>query len=370
MAIPRISTLFPSRIPILYAIMGVLLLVSVVPMYFYADRVVSSNRERLKANEMLLQNTVTRSVVDELTQRNITLRMMLDNLGSAVAVSSGGNLAGDRVSSPELRAILEQFVSSYGDLAYATVLNADATRLLVAQDSRLTASWSASSCAPLPPPAKAALTTASRSPSTTARTTTPSWSSAIRSCNAGRFYGMVAIALDLQFLVDRLQELSRGGLNTYVVDHEGRLVAGAIPTFVTGQDMKRFEIVQKFLDQGRAHARFSETTEFSTRQYRQYVDMLGTYSPVLRAGMGRDRAEGEARRLREHLRDAELLAPARDPLRAAQRWNQLPRRAPHHRAARAADRIQPRHRARRLLAARQPQEPHRDRRARRDVQSS
>ena len=125
MKLTRITSLFPTRVPILYAIMSVLLLVSVVPMYFYANRVVASNEERLKANEMLLQNTVTRSVVDELTQRNITLRMMLDNLSSAVAVSSGGNLAGDRVSSPELRAILDQFVGSYSELAYASVENSD-----------------------------------------------------------------------------------------------------------------------------------------------------------------------------------------------------------------------------------------------------
>ena len=41
----------PSRIPILYVILGVLVLLSVVPMYFYANQVMSINRERLIVNE-------------------------------------------------------------------------------------------------------------------------------------------------------------------------------------------------------------------------------------------------------------------------------------------------------------------------------
>ena len=44
----------PSRLPILYVILGVLILVSVVPMYFYSAQVESINRERLITNERLL----------------------------------------------------------------------------------------------------------------------------------------------------------------------------------------------------------------------------------------------------------------------------------------------------------------------------
>ncbi|MGB2605622.1 MAG: hypothetical protein WBC78_18620, partial [Candidatus Sulfotelmatobacter sp.] len=52
----------PLRIPILYVILGVLLVISIVPMYFYSAQVEAINRDRLKTNEMLLQNTVTRSL--------------------------------------------------------------------------------------------------------------------------------------------------------------------------------------------------------------------------------------------------------------------------------------------------------------------
>ena len=41
-------------------------------------------------------------------------------------VSSGGDLTGDNVEAPELRALLENFVSSSDNLAYVTLLNSDA----------------------------------------------------------------------------------------------------------------------------------------------------------------------------------------------------------------------------------------------------
>ena len=53
---------FPVRIPILSLILGVLILVSVVPMYFYAGQVMSINRDRLKRNEQQLQHTIARSL--------------------------------------------------------------------------------------------------------------------------------------------------------------------------------------------------------------------------------------------------------------------------------------------------------------------
>ena len=37
-------------------------------MYFYSAQVEAINRDRLKTNEMLLQNTVTRSLADDLSQ--------------------------------------------------------------------------------------------------------------------------------------------------------------------------------------------------------------------------------------------------------------------------------------------------------------
>ena len=84
------------RIPILYLILGVLVLVSVVPLYFFGTNVISISRDRLKTNEMLLQNTITSSLRDDLDQRHQNLLAMLANLSSAIQVTSGSNLAGEQ----------------------------------------------------------------------------------------------------------------------------------------------------------------------------------------------------------------------------------------------------------------------------------
>ena len=98
----------------MYVILGVLALISVVPMYFYSEQVEAINRERLITNERLLQNTVTRSLADDISQHQESLRMMLANLSSALQVASGGDITAEHVQAPELRALLEHFVSSSG----------------------------------------------------------------------------------------------------------------------------------------------------------------------------------------------------------------------------------------------------------------
>ena len=120
------STHKHARFPILYAILGVLLVISIVPMYFYSTQVVAINRDRLKTNEMLLQNTVTRSLADDLSQHEHSQRMMLANLSSAIQVASGGDIGDKNIEAPELRALLENFVSSSDEIAYATLLNSGA----------------------------------------------------------------------------------------------------------------------------------------------------------------------------------------------------------------------------------------------------
>ena len=272
------SWLRPTRIPILYLILGVLLLVSVVPMYFYANLVVDKNRERLKTNEMLLQNTVTKSLSDDLAHRQTTLRMMLENLSSAVSVTSGGDLNGDHVATPEMRALLEKFVSTYGDLAYATLLNSDAKGIdagKIQPDAFLQKELELAFTAARegrPYTGNAVSIGGGKDAKTVLLVGQPLEA-------GGRFIGMVATVLDLQFLTKRLSEASQGGLNLYVVDRQGRLVSEGDGHFATGQDMTRFEIVRKFVEQG-GRARFVETSEFSIKQDRSKTDMLGTFSPV------------------------------------------------------------------------------------------
>jgi HD-GYP domain-containing protein (c-di-GMP phosphodiesterase class II) len=268
----------PLRIPILYVILGVLLVISIVPMYFYSAQVEAINRDRLKTNEMLLQNTVTRSLADDLSQHERSLRMMLANLSSAIQVASGGDIGRKNIEAPELRALLENFVSSSDDLAYATLLNSDAKGISagrIAPDAFLQRELQHAYDAARDGRAyngQALQVEDGKIPRTVVLVSSPV-------SYGGRFLGMVGAVVDLQFLIRRLHEVSGGGLIPYVVDSQGRLVAAGTPQYVTGQDMKSLEIVRNFVDAGNK-AQLAATKEFDVQDGKTSVEMLGTYSPV------------------------------------------------------------------------------------------
>ena len=268
----------PARIPVLYVILSVLVLISVVLMYFYSAQVEAINRDRLKTNEMLLQNTVTRSLADDISQHQQTLRMMLSNLSSAIQVASGGDFGSKNVEAPELRALLENFVSSSPDIAYATLLNSDAKGISagrIAPDAflqrELERAYAASRDGRVYN-GQALVVGSGKSARTVMLVSAPVM-------YGGRFLGMIGSVVDLQFLISRLQEVSSGGLTPYVVDSQGRLVAAATPDYATGQDMKNLEIVHNFVDQGNK-AQLAATKEFDIGDGRTRTAMLGTYSPV------------------------------------------------------------------------------------------
>jgi HD-GYP domain-containing protein (c-di-GMP phosphodiesterase class II) len=99
----------------------------------------------------------------------------------------------------------------------------------------------------------------------------------------GRFLGMIASVVNMDYLIRRLQQVSLTGLMPYVVDSQGRLVAAATTQYATGQDMSHFEIVRSFVGEG-SKAQLAATREFaivsSNGKKKDAIEMLGTYSPV------------------------------------------------------------------------------------------
>ena len=266
----------PNRIPLLYLISGVLILVGVVPLYFYGMQVVSMNRERLQGNERYVQATVTKSISDDIEHRQATLETSLGNLSAAVLVASGGDLTGEHVDSPELRALVERFTTSNDILDYATILNDEghgvsAGRItpdefvqrelehgfVAARQGRMYNGQ--------------ALTVGSgKQQRTTMLVSVP-----ITSNN--QFLGMIGVVVDLQYLINSLAGANQAGLETFVVDRQGRLVAGTDKTYATGQEMTGNQLVKTFVEEG---LKLAATNEFPLKQGKQTVRMLGTYSPV------------------------------------------------------------------------------------------
>ena len=273
------AKIIPTRVPILYVILSVLVLISVVPMYFYSAQVQSINRDRLITNERLLQNTVTRSIADDISQHQDSFRLMQANLASALQIASGGDLTGEHVQAPELRALLENFVSSSEDLDYATLLNSEGKGISAGRiepdaflQRELEQAYAASRDSrayngqPL-------VVGSGKSSRTVMLVSTPVM-------YQERFLGMIASVVDLGFLIRRLQEIEGGGLSPYVVDSEGRLVAGTSSQYATGQDMTNLEIVRNFVEQGGKAQMVAATHEFTIGAGKHGTIMLGTYSPV------------------------------------------------------------------------------------------
>jgi HD-GYP domain-containing protein (c-di-GMP phosphodiesterase class II) len=270
--------LVPSRIPILYLILGVLIAVGVVPLYFYGTQVVAINRDSLKTKEMELQNSITRSLGNELGERQNNVRAMLANLTSSVQIASGGNLASEHVNSPELRALMERFVSSSDNIAYATLLNAEGRGITAGRivpdafmQRELEKAFNAAREG-REYNGGALQEGSGKESSVHMLVSTPVFS-------GNTFMGMLAAVVDLRTLVTRLKDASQGNLHAYVVDREGRLVASSNPSYATGQDMNRFEIVKTFVEQG-GKAKLVETKEFTSSDGETSTEMLGTYSPV------------------------------------------------------------------------------------------
>jgi putative nucleotidyltransferase with HDIG domain len=268
----------PTRIPLLYLISGVLILVGVVPLYFYGTQVVAINRDRLKINEQLLQNTVTKSLSDDIDHRQVTLQSSLGNLSAAVLVASGGDLSGDHINTPELRALVERFTSSADILDYATLLNDEGKGVSagrIAPDAFVQRELEHAFVA-----AREgrmyngqALTVGSgRSQRTTMLVSTPVMSNQ-------HFLGMSGTVVDVQYRGNRRRSASQGGLEMFVVDRQGRLVAGANNRYATGQEMTTDQLVKSFVDQG-GQSKLVATSEFQMYRGKRFLEMLGTYSPV------------------------------------------------------------------------------------------
>ncbi len=299
----------PQRIKILYLILGVLIVVAVVPLYFYGTQVVEINRERLITNERLLQNTVTRSLADEIVQRQTSLRISLDNLSSAIQVTSGNNLTGDHVATPELRALLDSFVSRSDTVAYATILNAEAKGITagrIAPDDFMQRELEHGFQAAREdrPYYGQTLTLGTGKTAKTIRlVSTPITVN-------GNFIGMIGAVVDLQFLISRLQDVGQGGLEAYVVDARGRIVASAVKGHVTGQDMTKVELVKAFVEEG-GKSQVAATREFNINEEGHTVPMLGTYKqvPTLEWAVIAQKTQEDAyRSVTEMRRTANLLA--------------------------------------------------------------
>jgi HD-GYP domain-containing protein (c-di-GMP phosphodiesterase class II) len=271
----------PSRIPILYLILIVLVAVGVVPLYFYATKVVGLNRETLERNEKLTQNMVTTNLAEDVAQRAKDIRIALANLSYSIQVTSGGNLSGTRVESQEIKDLLQNYIGSPDSIVpYARLVNAE---------NHFVSVGTMEPDAFLEKELERGLSAARGEREYSGEALAVGTGKQVRTLmvvgkpviNAKREYlGSLELIVDLNYLVKKLKEaVGRQGLDTFVVDQSGRLVASANVQYATGQDMNSNELVKNFVEQS-GNTQVSVTKEYSLQQGKNRVAMLGTYFSV------------------------------------------------------------------------------------------
>jgi HD-GYP domain-containing protein (c-di-GMP phosphodiesterase class II) len=272
----------PSRIPIIYLILIVLITVGVVPLYVYATKVLDLNRDKMERNEKLLQNMVTTSLAEAIAQREKDVGAALTSLTSSVELASGGDLRGARVKSPEIRSLLQDYIGNPDSIVpYARLVNAQNSFMSVGTiepdaflEKELARGLGAARA--LREYNGEALSVGSGKQARTVMVVDRPVVNPKK-----QYLGALQLVVDLNYLVTKLKQTrDRQGLETFVVDRSGRLVASASVQYATGQDMNSNDLVKNFVEQsGNAH-QFPVTTEYSLPQGKTQVPMLGTYFAV------------------------------------------------------------------------------------------
>src|SRR6476660_337411 len=277
----------PSRIPILYLILIVLIAVGVVPLYFYATKMVERNRETLGSNEKLLQNSVTTTLAQSIAQREKDISSTLSSLAYSIKVTSGGNLSGKNVESADVKALLRNYLEQPDSIApYVRLVNTE-NELMVKMgtigepdsflekelDRGLAATHAGREYNGEPLSIGSGKET---------RTVMVVGKPVLNDQHV--YLGSLELVIDLQYLVKQLQEAKdQQNLDTFVVDRSGRLVASPSSRYATGQDMKSNDLVKNFVEQKQV-VPLDVTMDYTVLEGKNRIPMLGTYYPV--AGLG------------------------------------------------------------------------------------
>lgn len=270
------------RLRILYILLLILIGISVLPLWFYGSKMVSMNKDKLETDEKILQVTISQSLAQiiPLYMDNLQgqLKAFFEEVGPQVAQIKDSNYDSDR----PLLVSVQRFVTERPTVIYATVLNKEA-RGVQAGGYNVTAD------AFLRKALEAGFRAAQlgqhyqSNPITIVRSDGASEPVMVmgRPINArGQFIGMVAAVVTLSPILDQLKKAHEAGLEAYIVDRSGRLIASnsASKNFA-GLEMASTPIVAKFLD-WRGRARATETSVFDLVESGKTVRMVGTYSPI------------------------------------------------------------------------------------------
>ncbi len=277
----------PWRLKILYVLLLILVSLSIFPLWIFGTRMLAMNRDRLETQERELQYTISKSLAQQISLYYQNTREQVRQFFETIAPLAVKVPENKYATDPTLDNALESLVTSRPSVVYATVLNNQARGRGVQANSA--AQFNVASDVFLRNTLDAAFLAAHQGQEYESNPLTvggPNGNQPVMVMAEplevkGRFFGMVAAVVTLEPIVKQLNEPRQAGLEAYVVDNRGKIVASNNPdNNVAGIDVNNIAIVQRFLSL-RGHAHLAETTEFKMVKGRQLVRMLGTYYPTL-----------------------------------------------------------------------------------------
>ena len=271
------------RVRILWMMLVALLLVSLLPLWLYHQRVITLSQSQLDLNERLQQTEVTRSLAEEVHQYNVSLGQQLAGQREIFRLTGLLENVDDPKQERQVLALLESFVKNNPSFLYVTAVGRSARGQRaeqvgggqVAGDPFITRELQ-----------RAYTTTQQKAPFHSdplayGKTNAPALVVAIPLIENDEFRGMLAAVVSLDRLLKRLVEASVQARELYIVDRNGRVVAHPQTTkVVPGSNVsQQFSVVQRFQEVPEDNPQ-TQTFPFTAQEEGRDVQFIGTFSPV------------------------------------------------------------------------------------------
>ncbi len=275
----KAEQLLPRRIPLLYLILSVLLLLSVVPLLIYGTQVSLRNREALETNLRILQTNVTRGIAAELRLYLRSMNAQTDSLVRLLETTGAIQDVANPAYADGLRQATEGFVRATENVVFLTIVNSDQRGIAGGDPEIGQDEFTIKGLGTAFQTAQLGHAYTSDAFLVTQGTRNVPVMVMARPLSVGNdFRGMVAIVVNLEFLRQRLVDSSEGGLVLYIVNRKGGLIVHQDQqTYTVGQDMTNVEIVRSFMA---SPMQATVNSRFELEEGGRTVEMLGTQSSV------------------------------------------------------------------------------------------
>jgi putative nucleotidyltransferase with HDIG domain len=270
------------RLRILWMMLAVLLLVSLLPLWLYHQRVLQLSEGQLELNEQFQQDQVTRSLAQEVHLFEDSIHQQLIVQREILRLARLLERVDDPAMESQVSALLETIVQNNpNDILYVTAIGRSST-----------GKSAGSVQADRDDFVRSALQRAYQSaiqgaefhsgPLAIGTEGKPAFILAAPLLSGQQFHGMIAALISLDSVLDRLKENSdRGRRDVYLVDRSGRIVAHPDSRkFVPGTDVSTTVAVVAAFKESPEDVRATETRPFEIEENGERIKMIGTFTPV------------------------------------------------------------------------------------------